>query len=121
MKIEAQTKMKAADVGEGQVSEREKVEDLLMDWKLSQCLTSSVSQESLAENEMMKLKGTVKGAIVVVQISVQHVAVDPLVQCVDVARWTYIEKNTIVKSFLLIDGHGTHWYVGLPYSRRILE
>lgn len=121
MKIEAQTKMKAAEVGEGQVSEREKVEDLLMDWKLSQCLTSSVSQESLAENEMIKLKGTVKGAIVVVQISVQHVAVDPLVQCADVARWTYIEKNTIVKSFLLIDGHGTHWYVGLPYSRRILE
>lgn len=88
LKMETQMKMKAAEAGEGQVSEREKAEDLLMDWKLSQCLTSSVSQESLAETELIKLKGTVKGAIVAEQISVQHVAVDPLVQCVDVARWT---------------------------------
>lgn len=62
-----------------------------------------------------------EGAIVAEQISVLHVVADPLVQCVDVARWTYIEKNKIVKSFLLIDEHGTHWYKWLPYSRRILE
>lgn len=31
MKMEAQMKMKAAQVGEEQVSEREKAEDLLMD------------------------------------------------------------------------------------------
>lgn len=56
-----------------------------------------------------------EGAIVAEQISVLRVVADPLVQCVDVARWTYI-KNKIVKSFLLIDEHGTHWYKRLPYS-----